>query len=81
MWTPTNQQQANAEGWRLVTTFNAGDSHPLWDVACHGGAVFATDRVAFAAVVDAAKRGGALHQHALKLVVASRARTPKGKKK
>lgn len=81
MWNLKQQEQARAEGWCLVTTIESGDTHPLWDVAIHGGAVFGTDQAAFAAVVEAARCGGVLHQHALKLVIASRARKPKSKPK
>ena len=77
MWEPSQETQANAEGWRLVTTFELNDTHPLWDIAKHGPK-FTDDRHASLAVIDAAKRGGALHQHALKLVTQSRARPPKG---
>lgn len=76
MWEPLHEEQANAQGWRLVTTINSGDSHPYWDIATFGER-FKSDHAAFAAVLDAAKRGGALHQHALKLVAASRARPAK----
>jgi hypothetical protein len=80
MWDSTHQDRAKAEGWRLVTTINNGDGHPLWDVATHGPR-FKDDRTASLAVIDAAKRGGTLHQHALKLVADSRLRPTKGKKK
>ena len=79
MWDKTHQERAHAEGWQLVTTFNLGDNHPLWDITPHGPK-FSTDRNASLAVIDAAKRGGAIHQHALHLVASSRMRTPKGKK-
>jgi hypothetical protein len=79
MWDSTNQTKAMGEGWKLVTTFNNGDKHPMWDVVSHGPR-FKDDQTAVRAVVDAAKRGGAIHQHALKLVTDSRMR-PTGKKK
>lgn len=80
MWDSTHEQRANAEGWRLVTTFLLGDVHPLWDVAKFG-TKFPNDQAAALAVIDAAKRGGALHQHALGLVTKSRVRAPKAKTK
>ena len=76
MWDSTHQVQAQADGWRLVTTFNLGDNHPLWDIV-PSGPKFRTDREASLAVIDAARRGGALHQRALQLVASSRMRTPK----
>jgi hypothetical protein len=80
MWTKDQQAQAAPEGWRLVTTFNLGDNHPLWDIATVGPR-FTTDRDASLAVIDAAKRGSAFHQRALQLVASSRMRhQPKGKK-
>lgn len=84
MWDSTHQTRANAEGWGLVTTFENGDPHPVWDIVAHGPK-FKTAKSAGAAVVEAARRGGAIHQHALKLVTQSRMRPaavkPKGKKK
>lgn len=74
------QAKANEEGWRLVTTFNLGDDHPLWDITTHGPR-FKTDRDASLWAIDMAKRGSSLHQQALKLVAESRLRKPKGKKK
>lgn len=65
-------QRAQAEGWKLVTTFENGSSHPVWDIACHGER-FVSDHAAKLAVIDAAKRGGVLHQTALALVFSSRA--------
>jgi hypothetical protein len=81
MFDPKQQAAANEDGWRLVTTFNNGDTHPLWDIATFGPK-FQSDRAACVAVIDAAKRGGAIHQQALKLVANSRMRPvkPKGKK-
>lgn len=76
MWDQSQQDRAKAEGWKLVTTFNNGDTHPMWDITPHGGS-FKNDRAACQAVIALAKQGGALHQHALKLVVQSRAREPK----
>jgi len=78
MWDSTHQERAHADGWRLVTTFNLGDDHPMWDIAADGPK-FHNDQAAALAVVDAAKRGGSLHQHALKLVTQSRMRAPKAK--
>ncbi len=81
MFDTTQLDLAKADGWKLVTTFDNGDTHPVWDIAAHG-AKFSSDRAAAVAVVDAARRGGTLHQQALKLVAESRLRTPsKGKKK
>lgn len=74
------QERAHADGWALVTTIENKDSHPVWDIVRHGPK-FATDRDAWLAVLDAAKRHGALHQHALKLVTQSRVRLPTEKKK
>lgn len=79
MWDEAKQTKANSEGWRLVTTVNNRDNHPFWDIASHGPR-YATDQAATLAVIDAAKRGGALHQHALKLVTQSRVRPTKEKK-
>ena len=79
MWDSTQQAKAMTEGWKLVTTINSGDTHPLWDVVSHGPK-FKDDKAAGLAVIDAAKRGGALHQYALKLVTDSRMRPTKGKK-
>lgn len=76
MWEPTHQERAQAEGWKLVTTIDSGDDHPMWDIVPHGG-TFPDARAASLAVIDAAKRGGPLHQHALKLVTSSRMRSTK----
>jgi len=78
MWNTTNETQANAEGWRLVTTFLLGDTHPLWDIAKFG-IRYKTDQAATMAVIDAAKRGSTFHQHALRLVTTSRGKPPKNK--
>lgn len=80
MWDSTYQERAQAEGWRLVTTVNNGERHPMWDVVRHGER-FKTDQAALTAVIDAAKRGGALHQFALKQVMQSRMRPGKTKGK
>ena len=82
MWTQANHDQAKAEGWRLVTTFNLGDSHPMYDVASFEGSRLPNDQTAVLAVIEMAKRGSTLHQQALKLVIASRAKPqPKTKGK
>lgn len=73
------QERAKAEGWALVTMLDNGDPHPMWDVIAEGPK-FKNNREAVLAVIDAAKRGGILHQHALKLVTSSRVRKPKAKK-
>jgi hypothetical protein len=74
------QERANAEGWRLVTTVESGDTHPLWDITRLDGR-FATDKDAAMSVIDAAKRGSAFHQQTLKLVLDSRVRPNRSKKK
>lgn len=83
MWDSSHQERANAEGWGLVTTFENGDVHPVWDIVVHG-TKFKSAQAAGVAVIEAARRGGAIHQHALKLVTQSRMRPaktkPKGKK-
>jgi len=76
----TQIAQAQSEGWHLVTTFNNGDTHPFLDVARHGSK-YQNDQHAGAAVVAAARAGSPLHQHALHLVYASRARTKTRPKK
>lgn len=76
MLDPKQQAQANTEGWRLVTTFNNGDTHPLWDIAVFGGK-FKSDRAASLAVINAARNGSTLHQTAMKLVADSRMRGKK----
>ena len=80
MWDSTHQARANEEGWGLVTTFENGDTHPVWDIVIHGKK-FPTAQTASLAVIEAAKRGGAIHQYALKLVTQSRIRVPKKGKK
>ena len=75
----TQIKQAAAEGWALVTTFENGSNQPLWDVV-RSGTRFASNQLASLAVIDAAKRGGALHQQALHLVHSSRIPTTKAKK-
>lgn len=76
MWTKADQSRANEEGWRLVTTFNNGDTHPLWDIAMHGPK-FKTDRDASLAVIASGRRGSTFHATAMKLVADSRMRGPK----
>lgn len=76
MFDKVHQERANAEGWRLVTTFNNGDTHPLWDIVAFGGK-FKSDRDASLAVINAARNGSALHQTAMKLVADSRMRGKK----
>ncbi len=76
MWDNKRQEQANAEGWRLVTTINNGDTHPLWDIATFGPK-FNSDRDASLFAIEQAKRGSGMHQAALQLVANSRMRNPK----
>lgn len=76
MLDPKQQAQANSEGWRLVTTFNNGDTHPLWDIVVFGGK-FKSDRDASLAVINAGRNGSTLHQQAMKLVADSRMRGKK----
>lgn len=81
MWTAEQHAQAVGDGWKLVTTIDNGDTRPLYDIVNHGPK-FPNAKFASIAVIEAAKRGSALHQQALRLVLESRQRpaTPKGKK-
>jgi hypothetical protein len=76
MFDQKQNDQANSEGWRLVTTFNNGDTHPLWDIAVFGPK-FKSDRDASLAVINAGRAGSSLHQQAMKLVADSRLRGKK----
>lgn len=76
MFDTTNQDAAQAQGWKLVTTVENGTTHPLWDIVRHGGR-FTADADAFRAVMDAASRGSAYHREALALVTGSRAQNRK----
>jgi len=80
MWDTALQDRAKLEGWMLVTTFDNGSTHPMWDITPHGGGVFKDAHAALRGVIGLAKQGGTLHQQALKLVVQSRARPSKAKK-
>jgi hypothetical protein len=71
MWTKDHHERSTLEGWTLVTTFVDRDPHPLYDIV-PAGPRFDTEQAASLAVIDAAKRGGAIHQEALRLVMASR---------
>lgn len=80
MWTKDQHAQSLVGGWRLVTTFNNGETHPYYDIVPQGDA-FKTEREASLAVIDAAKRGVLICQEALRLVMASRVKpSPKGKR-
>lgn len=76
MFDKAQNEHAAREGWRLVTTFNNGDTHPLWDIATVGPK-FSSDRAASLAVISAGRQGSALHQQAMKLVADSRLRGKK----
>jgi hypothetical protein len=80
MWDSTREQRANSEGWRLATTIDNGDTHPVYDVATYGPK-FKHDRDAVNGVIAAARSGSEFHQQALQLVIASRARATPRKKK
>jgi hypothetical protein len=76
VWTDAQQTRAHGEGWRLVTTVNNGETHPMWDIAAHGPK-FKTDQAAVLGVINAAKAGSTFHQQTLKLVLDSRVRKAK----
>lgn len=65
-WTEESEARAAQEGWQLVTTFENGDTHPLWEVV---------PVLAQAFIVERARCMSVFHQNVLKLIAASRLRT------
>lgn len=80
IWTKEHKERAAKEGWRLVTTFQNGSTHPQWNIARTEPGL-KTDQVASRFVFERAQQMSLFHQGAMKLVYASMVRPANPKKK
>lgn len=79
-WTDVAQHQARTEGWHLADTIDNGEVHVYLRIS-PADARFKNSHEAAAHVVEQARRGGKLHQHALQVSAMSRVRPTARKKK
>lgn len=79
-WTDVAQHQARTEGWLLADTIDNGEVHVYLRIS-PADARFKNSYEAAAHVVEQARRGGKLHQHALQVSAMSRVRPTARKKK
>lgn len=79
-WSEVAQQQAKIEGWRLADTIDNGDTH-VYTMVSPADVRFKNSEQATAHVIERARSGSALHQHALRLMTVSRLRPTKARSK
>lgn len=79
-WTDAAAAQARTEGWCLADTIDNGTTH-VYSLITPADSRFKNSYQAAAFVVDRARAGSSMHQHALKLVAVSRFHTTKQRKR